>query len=212
MSNITSDSAYSSTEERLNALSHGVGLIAAVIGLIFMLNRVDGLYSQVVCVIYGLSMMLMFLSSTLYHYVHQPHLKAKLKVFDHCAIYLLIAGTYTPFMVLAVGSWVGLVGMVLVWSIAIVGIAFKCLANGRFPRLSLVTYLIMGWIALFFIYPLYQAVEVNGLWLLLAGGLCYTLGVIFYVQKKIEYTHVIWHLFVVAGCVCHFFSIYLYVI
>ena len=208
----TLQTTYSPLEERLNAVSHGVGVIAATVGLIFLLLKVEGIYGQFACLIYGLSMILMFLSSTLYHWAKSPNLKALLKVVDHCAIYLLIAGTYTPFMLLAIGGWVGLAGMIIVWSIALVGITCKIFANQRFPKLSVITYLLMGWIAIFFIYPLYNALTTQGLWLLVAGGLCYTVGVLFYVAKKVQFTHAIWHVFVVAGCICHFFSIYYHVI
>ena len=203
---------YSPLEERLNAISHGVGGIAAAIGLIFLLIKVDGIYGQFACLVFGLSMILMFLSSTLYHCAKSPNVKAVLKVIDHSAIYLLIAGTYTPFMVLVIGGWVGLTGMIVVWSIALIGIFFKIFANKRFPKLSVITYLLMGWIAILFIYPLFNALTTQGLWLLVAGGLCYTVGVLFYVAKKVQFTHAIWHVFVVAGCVCHFLSIYYHVI
>ena len=203
---------YSPLEELLNTLTHGVGVIAATVGLVLLLIRVDGIYGQLACLVYGISMILMFLSSTLYHWAKSPNVKAFLKVVDHSAIYLLIAGTYTPLMVLAIGGWVGLTGMIIVWSIALVGITFKVFANQRFPKLSVITYLLMGWLAIFFIYPLYNALTTEGLWLLVAGGLCYTIGVLFYVAKKVQFTHAIWHMFVVAGCVCHFFSIYYHVI
>jgi hemolysin III len=203
---------YSPLEELLNTLTHGAGVIAAIVGLVLLLMRVDGIYGQFACLVYGLSMILMFLSSTLYHWAKSPNVKAFLKVVDHSAIYLLIAGTYTPFMVLAIGGWVGLTGMIIVWSIALIGIVCKIFANQRFPKLSVITYLLMGWIAIFFIYPLYNALTTEGLWLLFAGGLCYTVGVLFYVTKKVQFTHAIWHVFVVAGCVCHFLSIYYHVI
>ena len=203
---------YSPLEERLNYISHAAGVFAAVVGLTFLLVKVDGIYGQLACLAYGLSMILMFLSSTLYHLAKNPNVKAFLKVVDHSAIYLLIAGTYTPFMILAIGGWVGLTGMIIVWSIALIGIFFKILANQRFPKLSVVTYLLMGWIAVFFFYPLYNALKTEGLWLLFGGGICYTVVVLFYVAKKIQFTHTIWHVFVMAGCVCHFFSIYYYVI
>ncbi|MGY0623708.1 MAG: PAQR family membrane homeostasis protein TrhA, partial [Paraglaciecola chathamensis] len=141
-----------------------------------------------------------------------PKVKAVLKIIDHSAIYLLIAGTYTPFMLLAVGGWVGVIGISLIWGLAVIGVGFKCLASGRFPKISVATYLLMGWLAVFFIYPLYMSLPSEGLWLLIAGGLCYSIGVIFYVAKKIRYTHPIWHVFVTAGCICHFFSIYYYVV
>ena len=203
---------YSPLEEKLNAVSHGVGVIAATVGLIFLLMRVDDTYGQFACVVYGLSMILMFLSSTLYHLAKNPSLKDFLKVVDHSAIYFLIAGTYTPFMIVAIGGWVGLTGMIIVWSIALIGIVFKIFASQRFPKLSVITYLLMGWIAIFFFYPLYNALTTEGIALLVGGGICYTVGVLFYLAKKIQFTHTIWHLFVVAGCVCHFFSIYYHVV
>ena len=155
--------SYSPLEEKLNAISHGVGVIAATIGLTMLLLKVDGIVGQLVCLVYGLSMVLMFLSSTLYHSAKKPHVKALLKVVDHSAIYLLIAGTYTPLMLLAIGGWMGLTGMVIVWSIALIGIIFKIFANQRFPKLSVITYLLMGWIAIFFVYPLYTALTTQGL-------------------------------------------------
>ena len=145
---------YSTVEEWLNAISHGLGFVGAGIALMVLLARADGIFAQTAAVIYAGSMMLMFLSSTLYHATSKPEYKALLKVIDHCAIYLLIAGTYTPLMVLAVGGTVGLVAMVLIWSIALAGILFKFFASHRFPKLSLLTYLLMGWFAIFFIYPL----------------------------------------------------------
>lgn len=203
---------YSPFEEQLNAISHGIGTILALIGLVFLVQKSSGIHSQLVCAVYGLSMVLMFLSSTLYHQCRNPELKAKLKILDHCAIYLLIAGTYTPLMVIAIGGWIGISGMVIVWSIALIGIYFKIFANQRFPKLSVLTYLTMGWIAVFYIYPLSNALSEQGLWWLVAGGLCYTIGVLFYIAKKIPFTHAIWHLFVVAGSGCHFFVIYNHVI
>lgn len=203
---------YSALEESLNTATHGVGFIAAFVGLVMMLLRAEGILGQMACVVFGVSMMMMFLSSTLYHGVRQPELKKILKTIDHSAIYLLIAGTYTPLMVLAVGGTVGLVAMVLIWSIALAGILFKFFASHRFPKLSLLTYLLMGWLAIFFIYPLYNSIEATGFYLLLAGGLCYTVGVVFYAAKRVQFTHAIWHLFVAAGCFCHFLTIYSYVI
>ena len=207
-----SQTPYSPFEEKLNAVSHGIGAILALVGLVFLLQKSVGITSHIVCFVYGMSMVLMFLSSTLYHFSNAPMLKAKLKILDHCAIYLLIAGTYTPLMVVAINGWVGVSGMVIVWSIALIGMYFKIFANQRYPKLSVITYLSMGWIAVFYIYPLSNALAAQGLWWLVAGGLCYTIGVLFYVAKKIPFTHAIWHGFVVAGSGCHFFVIYNHVI
>jgi len=203
---------YSAVEEWLHALTHGLGFIGAIIALLLLLQRADGMLAQTASIIYGVSMMLMFLSSTLYHGISKPEYKRALKVIDHCAIYLLIAGTYTPLMLLTIKGWIGTVGLVLIWTIAIVGVSFKCFARGRFPKLSLVTYLLMGWLAVFFIYPLYHALPGEGMWLLFVGGLCYTVGVLFYIAKKRAYSHVIWHVFVALGCASHFFLIYDYVV
>ncbi|KXI28375.1 PAQR family membrane homeostasis protein TrhA [Paraglaciecola hydrolytica] len=204
--------AYSAVEERFNALTHGLGFIAAVVGLVFLLIKAQGIYAQLVVSIYAVSMLMMFLSSTLYHGVSLPHLKQIFKIIDHVAIYLLIAGTYTPFMLLSVGGWMGVTATVLIWLVALTGILFKCFARGRFPKLSVITYLLMGWFAVLFVYPLYQALAAEGFWLLVLGGLCYTVGVGFYVAKHKQFTHAIWHAFVVAGCLSHFFAIYHYVI
>ncbi|MFT2092546.1 PAQR family membrane homeostasis protein TrhA [Paraglaciecola sp. 2405UD69-4] len=203
---------YSRVEETLHAITHGVGFIAACVGLIMMLQKVDGVIAQLVCAVYGVSMMLMFLSSTLYHWASSVSLKAKLKVFDHVSIYLLIAGTYTPYTVFAVGGEIGILANSIIWGLAVIGIGCKFFASRRFPKLSLVTYLLMGWLAIFFAYPLYNAIETKGFWLLLAGGLCYTFGAVFYAAKQFQFTHLVWHIFVMAGCACHFWSIYQFVI
>lgn len=203
---------YSVIEEWLNAITHGLGFIAAVLGFVALLLKAQGFYAQVVVTIYASSMLMMFLSSTLYHSVTQPNLKFVLKVIDHSAIYLLIAGTYTPFMLLSVGGWLGVGATIMIWTIGLSGVVFKCFVKGGFPKLSVILYVLMGWLALFFIYPLYHALPGGGMWLLVLGGLCYTFGVLFYVAKKVQYTHAIWHAFVVAGCICHFFAIYDYVL
>ena len=142
------------------------------------------------------------------------HQKAKgiFKLFDHSAIYLLIAGTYTPLTLVAVGGWFGISMTVLIWTLAVAGVAFKLIARHRFPKVSVITYLLMGWISVTLVYPLYQAMEGIGLWLIVAGGLFFSIGVLFYVAKNKKYTHAIWHIFVMGGCACHFFSIYYFVV
>lgn len=203
---------YSITEEWLNALSHGIGFIVAIVGLVLLLMRSESGLAITASSIYGSSLLLMFLSSTVYHAVPHQKVKGWLKLFDHSAIYLLIAGTYTPFMLVSVGGWVGTLGTALIWTIALAGVTFKWLAKHRFPRISLTLYLVMGWLSLAFIYPLYQALPGAGMWLLVAGGLCFSVGVLFYVAKRYQFTHAIWHMFVVAGCTCHYLSIYYFVV
>jgi hemolysin III len=204
--------AYSIVEEWLNSVSHGIGLVAAIVGLVIMLYRAEDSLSVTVAAIYGSTLILMFLSSTLYHAITHPQAKGWLKLFDHSAIYLLIAGTYTPLLLVAIGGALGITMTAIIWSLAIGGVAFKLVAQHRFPKVSVMTYLLMGWIALGLIYPLYLALPKAGLWLLVAGGLSFSIGVCFYVAKRVKYTHAIWHMFVIGGCACHFFSIYYFVV
>jgi hemolysin III len=204
--------AYSVAEEWLNSISHGLACVAAIVGLVFMLLRAETSVSVTASAVYGGTLIFMFLSSTIYHAVTHQQAKGLLKLFDHSAIYLLIAGTYTPLTLVAIGGQLGVIATTFIWVLAIAGVAFKMIARHRFPKVSVVTYLIMGWIVLGLIYPLYQAMPGSGLWLIVAGGLCFSIGVLFYVAKSKKYTHAIWHLFVIGGCSCHYFSIYYYVV
>lgn len=208
-------SGYSLSEEIANSISHGLGVIAGVVGLIFMLLKgADHLTNIQLTgvIIYGVSLILLFLSSTLYHSVTHVGLKHKLKIADHCAIYCLIAGTYTPLMLISLQGQLSTIILTAIWSLAIGGILFKTLFIHRFKKLSLVLYLAMGWLCMTVIGDLTAAMSPLGFNLLLLGGLFYTLGVIFYVGKRIPYNHAIWHLFVLAGAMSHFFCIYLTVI
>lgn len=203
---------YSIAEEWMNSLSHGIGLIVSIVGLVFLLINSDSNTAITASAIYGASLILMFLTSTIYHAVSQQRLKGVLKLFDHSAIYLLIAGTNTPFLLVSIGGWLGGIATGIIWSLALFGVTFKWIVKSRYPKISVATYLIMGWFAVLLIYPLYQALPGAGLWLLVTGGLCFSIGVAFYVAKQTKYTHAIWHLFVIAGCSCHYFAIYYYVI
>lgn len=210
-----SNTAYSVKEEVANAISHGVGLILGIVGLVLLLvkavdHRADAL-TIVSMSIYGGSMIALFLASTLYHAIPHQNAKRWLKTFDHCAIYLLIAGSYTPFLLVSLRTPLAFGLMIVIWSIALIGIIMKIAFVYRFKRLSLVTYLTMGWLSLIVIYQLALNLDVGGLTLLAAGGGVYSLGVIFYVAKRIPYNHAIWHAFVLAGCACHFLAIYLYI-
>ncbi len=204
--------AYSVLEEWLNSISHGAGFVAAIVGLVFLLLRAEQPVAIAAAAVYGATLILMFLSSTLYHSISHTKIKGMLKLFDHSAIYLLIAGTYTPLLLVGIGGWLGITMTAIVWMLATGGVAFKLIARHRFPKVSVATYLLMGWIALGLIYPLYMALPGAGLWLIVAGGLCFSIGVLFYVAKSKRYTHAIWHLFVLGGCSCHFFSIYYFVV
>ncbi|MGD8107956.1 PAQR family membrane homeostasis protein TrhA [Pantoea sp. FN0302] len=207
---------YSLAEEIANSISHGIGCIFGIVGLILLLSQALEANADAIAItsysVYGGSMILLFLASTLYHAVPWPRAKFWLKKLDHCAIYLLIAGTYTPFLLVGLKSPLAHSLMVVIWSMALAGIIFKLVFIHRFKVLSLVTYLLMGWLSVIVIYQLAMKLAPGGVWLLAAGGITYTLGVIFYVADRIPYNHAIWHGFVLGGSICHFLAIYLYVL
>ncbi|AZI86221.1 MULTISPECIES: PAQR family membrane homeostasis protein TrhA [Kosakonia] len=206
---------YTLAEEIANSISHGIGLVFGIVGLVLLLGQAADTHASTLAItsyaLYGGSMILLFLASTLYHAVPHPRAKIWLKKFDHCAIYLLIAGTYTPFLLVGLDSPLARGLMVVIWGLALLGILFKLTIAHRFKVLSLVTYLAMGWLSLVVIYQLATRLSPGGVTLLAVGGLIYSLGVIFYVCKRIPYNHAIWHGFVLGGSVCHFLAIYLYV-
>ncbi|MFA0115579.1 hemolysin III family protein [Vibrio sp. 10N.261.46.E11] len=211
----SSASEYSDIEERANAITHGLGVVLGVVGLIFLLIRAFDYQADMLTVVsmavYGSSIILLFLASTLYHSITTEKTKRLLKTLDHCAIYLLIAGSYTPFLLVGLRTPLAMGLMAVIWGIALVGIIMKIAFVYRFKRLSLFIYLAMGWLSLIVVYQLAMNIDIGGLVLLAVGGVIYSLGVIFYVAKRIPYNHAIWHLFVLAGCACHFFAIYLFV-
>ncbi len=203
---------YARSEERLNVLTHGIGLVLAVIGLVLLLLKAEGKLMIASAAVYGGSLIAMYLASTLYHSMTHELARKWLKMIDHSAIYLLIAGTYTPFMLVTLDNWVGIAGAVVIWSLAVAGLIFKWIFKHKAPKVSLALYLLMGWLVVVLIYPLYLALPAGGLVLLLAGGICFSIGVVFYAAKHRQYTHAIWHLFVLAGTGCHFFAVYRYVL
>ncbi|MBY7733056.1 PAQR family membrane homeostasis protein TrhA [Vibrio bathopelagicus] len=211
----SSASEYSDIEERANAITHGLGVVLGVVGLILLLIRAFDYQADMLTItsmtVYGSSIILLFLASTLYHSITTEKTKRLLKTLDHCAIYLLIAGSYTPFLLVGLRTPLAMGLMAVIWGIALVGIIMKIAFVYRFKRLSLFIYLAMGWLSLVVVYQLAMNIDIGGLVLLAVGGVIYSLGVIFYVAKRIPYNHAIWHLFVLAGCACHFFAIYLYV-
>ncbi|MBU9811584.1 hemolysin III family protein [Rahnella sp. C60] len=210
-----SPQGYPWAEEIANSLSHGVGLIFGIVGLVLLLVQAVGDNASAMAItsysLYGGSMILLYLASTLYHAI--PHQKAKywLKKLDHCAIYLLIAGTYTPFLLVGLNSPLAKGLMAVIWGLALFGVIFKLAFAHRFEVLSLVTYLTMGWLSLIVIYQLATKLSPGGVILLALGGLIYTLGVIFYASKRYRFGHAIWHGFVLGGSACHFLAIYFYV-
>ncbi|EPK7360452.1 PAQR family membrane homeostasis protein TrhA [Kluyvera ascorbata] len=206
---------YSLAEEIANSISHGVGFLLGIVGLVLLLVQAIDANASATAItsysLYGGSMILLFLASTLYHAIPSQRAKVWLKKFDHCAIYLLIAGTYTPFLLVGLDSPLARGLMIVIWSLALLGILFKLTIAHRFKVLSLVTYLTMGWLSLIVVYQLAVKLSIGGVTLLAVGGIVYSLGVIFYVCKRIPYNHAIWHAFVLGGSACHFLAIYLYV-
>ena len=212
---LATESGYSVTEEVANSISHGLGMVFGIVGLVLLLVQAVGHGADALSItslsIYGASMILLYLASTLYHAIPSERAKRALKTFDHCAIYLLIAGTYTPFLLITLRTPLAITLMAVIWTIALIGIVLKIAFVYRFKRLSLATYLTMGWLSLIAIYPLAMSLATGGLVLLAAGGIVYSIGVVFYVNKRIPYNHAIWHLFVLGGTVLHFLAIYFYV-
>ncbi|UCM50570.1 PAQR family membrane homeostasis protein TrhA [Aeromonas caviae] len=204
---------YSPREEWANRLSHGLGLLLGGLGLVLLLHKGWDQGPRVLLSygVYGASLVLLYLASTLYHSVSSVAARRWSKLFDHCAIYLLIAGTYTPFLLVALDTPLAQGLMVVIWGLALAGVVFKLIFINRFKKVSLFTYLMLGWLSLVVIYQLYLHLDGAGLLLLGLGGLIYSLGVIFYVAKRIPYNHAIWHLFVLGGSLCHFMAIYGYI-
>jgi hemolysin III len=197
-------------EEIANAVTHGVGLLLSIAGfvvlLVFAILRGTA-WHIVACSIYGASLVCLYSASTLYHSVVSPRLKRALRSFDHSAIYLLIAGTYTPFLLLNLrGPW-GWSIFGVIWGLAVAGVLFKLWFVDRVPRLSTAVYLAMGWLAIIAAKPVLAHVPTVTLLWILAGGLCYSAGVIFYAWRRLPYGHAVWHLFVLAGSTCHYFAV-----
>jgi hemolysin III len=197
-------------DEIASALTHGLGACAALAGGAVLITLAalygDG-WQLGASIVFGVSLLLLYLASTLYHAVQHPVVKGRLKVFDHCAIYVLIAGTYTPFTLIGLrGPW-GWGLFIAIWSLALSGVVFKLFYTGRFKLLSTIIYIAMGWLVLVAIKPLLESLDAWTLGWLLAGGAFYTLGTYFYHRESIRFSHAIWHLFVIAGSVCHYVAV-----
>lgn len=197
-------------DEIASALTHGLGAVAALAGgaVLITLAAIHGDAWQLgASIVFGITLLLLYTASTLYHAIQHPVAKGRLKVFDHCAIYLLIAGSYTPFTLIGLrGAW-GYSLFAAIWTIAIAGVIFKLFYTGRFKLLSTIIYIVMGWLVIIAIKPLLTSLDAWTLGWLLAGGVFYTLGTYFYHRESIRYSHAIWHLFVIAGSVCHYIAV-----
>lgn len=207
---------YTVGEEIFNSVTHGVGALLAVIGgsVVVTLAAIFGTAREVAaCTIYAITLFLLYTMSTLYHAFPFPKVKYVFRIFDHSTVFLLIAGTYTPFMLITLqGSSKGLAIFIINWAAAVIGIVLNAININRFAKLSLVLYVVMGWSVIFAIGDVVKNLPSAGVWLLFLGGISYTVGILFYVAKKIRYMHSIWHLFVMLGSALHYFCIVLYVL
>ena len=207
-----SEAHYSAPEERLNVLTHGLGIILSMIGLIALQLKAESFIEHSTSLTFGLSLILLYSASTLYHAAKERKLRARLRIFDHAAIYILIAGTYTPVCLITLPDDVGLTLFYTIWVVGISGVALKLFFTGKFDRLSTVMYILMGWIAVFAIKPILASMPHQGLLWLLAGGVFYTSGAVLYSIRSIPMNHAVFHIFVLLGSLCHYLMIYFWVL
>lgn len=199
----------------MNSISHGIGAGLSVAALVLCIVQaaVNGTAAGVVSAsIYGATLVILYCMSTLYHAITNQSARRVFRVFDHTSIYLLIAGTYTPIALVTLNGKTGWVLFGVVWGIAVLGIVLNAISIERFKKFSMISYVVMGWAVVFSAKEVIARMPKNGLIFLLIGGIAYTVGIIFYALKKVRYMHSIWHLFVLAGSILHFFAVYLYVL
>lgn len=206
---------YSPTEEKVNIISHAIGLVLSVIALVLLVNRAalfgNGL-TIVSAAIFGVSLIVLYAASTLYHGTKQPELRSRFKIFDHSAIYVLIAGTYTPYTLITLEGTTGWMVFSVSWAMALTGIVLKLFFTGKYKLISTLMYVLMGWMIVIVIKPLIDNLPIEGIYWLLAGGAFYTIGAVLYSIKKIKFNHAIFHIFVLMGSFCHFYSVFFYVL
>ncbi len=206
---------YPKTEEILNVITHGLGFllsIAALVLLVVFASLKGTVWHIVGAAVYGTSLVVLYLASTLYHLSQKQTVRNKLNIFDHASIYILIAGTYTPFLLVTLhGAW-GWSLLGIIWGLAIGGIIFKIFFIGKYDLISALLYVLMGWLIIVAIKPLNENLATGGLWWLLGGGISYSVGAVFYMVKKIPYNHAIFHIWVLLGSLAHFIAVFYYVI
>ena len=206
---------YTIGEEIANSITHGIGTALSIVALVILIvlaAKQNDTWRIVSFSIYGTTLILLYLASTLYHAIQHEKTKKLFRILDHSSIFLLIAGTYMPFLLVSLrGSW-GWSLFGTIWSLAIIGIVFKSIFIHKFKKISVVVYVLMGWLIVIALKPMLHHIEQGGLRWLAAGGLSYTSGVIFYAMKSLKFSHAIWHLFVLGGSISHFFAILFYVL
>lgn len=201
---------YTAAEEIANGITHGLGVLLSIVGLVALVTTAafEGDVWQIVSFsIFGSTLIILYLASTLYHSISNPSLKIGLKIFDHSAIFLLIAGTYTPFLLIHLRSTLGWSLLAIIWTLAAVGIAIKLFCIQRSEKFSLGLYLFMGWLCIVAIHELTRTLPSASISFLVVGGIFYTAGVVFYAWDKLPYNHAVWHLFVLGGSISHFVSV-----
>lgn len=206
---------YTKKEEVVNAITHGVGVLLSIAALVFLIIfsvQKGSPWHVVISVIYGVSMLLLYVSSTLVHSFPEGKTKDIFEIFDHSAIYIFIAGTYTPIMLLVIQGSLGWTLLGIIWGVAIIGVVFKAFYVKKFLFLSTILYIAMGWMIVIVWGPLSATMPTAGIHLLIAGGLLYTFGAIFYVWRAFPFHHAVWHVFVLGGSVTHFFAILFYIL
>ncbi len=205
---------YSPREEFFNIVTHGFGLVASLIGLLLLIlksSTIGSMWYIISFVIYGISLVTLYAASTFYHASKEPLLRYKLNIFDHASIYILIAGTYTPFALITLHGKVGWWIFGVNWTFALTGIILKLFFTGKYTKLSTLMYVLMGWMIVFAINPLISNLSSEGLFWLVTGGVLYTLGAVFFMIEKLKFNHVIFHVFVLLGSFTQFISVYYYV-
>lgn len=202
---------YSKREEFLNIISHGFGFLLSLVAFPFLVQKAIA-YSEfwmtASLIIYGISLLILFLASTLYHASKHPKKRRRLNIFDHASIYVLIAGSYSPFCLIALNDNLGWYMFIAVWSFALIGMILKLFFTGKFEKISTLMYVLMGWQVVVFIKPLMDVLSIEGLYFLIAGGVFYTIGAVLYLIEKLPYNHAIFHIFVLLGALSHFTAIY----
>lgn len=201
-------------EEIANSITHGFGLLLSIAGLIALVSVTASrgtTWQLVSCSIYGATLVLLYLASTLYHALAMTRARRVFRIIDHSAIFLLIAGTYTPFVLICLRNWFGYTLLATVWAVSICGVVFKAIWIDGHGIISTVIYAALGWVSVFAIKPLLQVLPASGMWWLVAGGVAYTAGIVFFASTW-KYAHTIWHVFVLAGSVCHFVAVFVYLV
>lgn len=206
---------YSPIEEKINIISHAIGFILSIVALVLLVTHailLGDVWQIVSFSIFGASLIILYAASTFYHSAKKSELRNRLKIMDHASIYVLIAGTYTPFTLVTLKGTIGWVLFGISWGLAVTGIILKLFFTGKYDLISTIMYVLIGWVIVFAIKPLIYNLTLEGLLWLFAGGISYTIGAIIYSIKKIKFNHAIFHMFVLFGSFCHFMSVFFYVL